>query len=66
MGFGQIMLKQREDSASFLKKRSKKLFCSWALLVSAPQSPVSKSFCAAFFKGRPLPYFDLTLSGVLQ
>jgi hypothetical protein len=38
----------------FLKKRSKKTFLNWAVLVSVPQSQTSKSFCAAFFKKRPL------------
>jgi hypothetical protein len=45
------MLKRREESASFLKKRSKKPFCSWAVLVSAPEAQRNqKLFCAAFFQ----------------
>jgi hypothetical protein len=48
IGLGQIMLKRGRESASFLKKRSKKLFFSWAVLVSTPQSHRSKK--PLFFK----------------
>jgi hypothetical protein len=40
-----------KGSASFCEqKEAKKLFCSWAVLVSPPRAQPSKSFCAAFFK----------------
>jgi hypothetical protein len=39
----------------FFEKKKQKIFLNWAVLVSLPQTQTSKSFCAAFFKKRPLP-----------
>jgi hypothetical protein len=50
-----MRLRSGKKKASFLKKRSKKLFLNWAVLVSPPQAQIGKSFCTAFFKGRLLP-----------
>jgi hypothetical protein len=49
IGAGQIMFKQREESASFLKKRSKKLFLIWAVLVSPPPAHRGQKFFAPLF-----------------
>jgi hypothetical protein len=38
----------------FFEKKKQKTFFYWAVLVSAPQAQTNKSFCAAFFKRRPL------------
>jgi len=46
-----------EESASFLKKRSKKLLCNWGMggFTRTAQSE-SKVFCALFFKKAPLSF----------
>jgi hypothetical protein len=47
----------RQERASFCEqKEAKKLFCAgaWALAVTQPMAQHKRSFCAAFFKKRPL------------
>jgi hypothetical protein len=43
-------MKQMEESSSFLKKRTKKLFSIWPVLVKPPVAQMNKSFCALFSK----------------
>jgi hypothetical protein len=50
---------ETKESASFLKKRSKKLFCSWAVLVSPPPAQISKSFLRRFFFKKAATSFRL-------
>jgi hypothetical protein len=48
--------KGKEGSASFLKKRSKKLYYagSWALALTQPQAQHNKSFLRRFFSKKRL------------
>jgi hypothetical protein len=41
----------------FFEKKKQKTFLNWVVLVSAPLAQFQESFCAAFFKKRPLPSF---------
>jgi hypothetical protein len=46
-----------EERASFCEqKEAKKLYSFWARAVSAARAQFQESFCAAFFKKRPLSY----------
>jgi hypothetical protein len=40
----------KKASASFLKKRNKKLLPHWTQLVSQPGAPFNKSFLVTFFQ----------------
>jgi hypothetical protein len=51
---------QPEESGSFLKKRTKKLFVLWDVASSLPNPPENKSFLLLFFKKEALAcLFDL-------
>jgi hypothetical protein len=54
------MSKRRKGSASFLKKRSKKLLLNRAVLVSPPEAqPNQKFFAPLFFKKAATLLFSL-------
>jgi hypothetical protein len=40
----------KRGSASFLKKRSKKLLLNWVVLVSAPEAQSNQKFLRRFFQ----------------
>jgi hypothetical protein len=40
----------------FFEKKKQKTFLNWAVLVETPPAQCQKSFCAAFFKRRPLSF----------
>jgi hypothetical protein len=43
-------MKSRQEKASFLKKRSKKLLLIWIALVKPPRAQLSKVFLLLFFQ----------------
>jgi hypothetical protein len=47
----------RKGSASFLKKRSKKLFLTWAVLVSLPPAQPKQKFLLSFFQKAALSFY---------
>jgi hypothetical protein len=52
-----VFIKEGKESASFLKKRSKKLLLIWTVLVSWPGAQFAKVFCALFFKKALLSFY---------
>jgi hypothetical protein len=52
-----VKKKTAEGSASFLKKRSKKLSVLGALARLSPKPPVKESFLLLFFKKEALAFF---------
>jgi hypothetical protein len=51
----QVRRHSKEGSASFLKKRSKKLFPVWCVPPACDWAPTDRSFLLLFFKKEALP-----------
>jgi hypothetical protein len=56
LGRGLQMLRRRQGSVSFLKKRNKKLLLDETVLVSRPMAHISKILLVLFFQKEPLAF----------
>jgi hypothetical protein len=52
----RAVLGKGKERGFFFEKKKQKTFLNWAVLLSRPPAQIRKSFCAAFFKKRPLSF----------